>query len=417
MGDKVVIVGGGAIGLATAYYLLKKNRRIVLIDKGDFGQEASKGNMGWVCPLLAEPVPSPGLIKTSFKWMFKKDSPLYISPFKMPFMSKWLLDFWGHSNETDYKKGEAALHELQKHTFSLFDDLEEDGLNFEMYKDGFIFLFSDKKELNNTLEKIKVRANKLKMEQPVILSPDEVKKMEPNVSSEISGAIYLKDQRHIRPESLWSAMINHLKSYGVEFQTNTEVIDFKIKRKKVIAVKTRDGYVDGDEFLVSAGAWSRPLLKKAGYNIPIQAGKGYSITLSNPSFNINHPMYLGESKVGISPFGNEIRLGGTMELSGNNLKLNEERIKSIRASATKYLPQDLIGDAEIKWTGMRPMTPDGLPIIDKLPKIKNMFLASGHNMEGVSLSLITGKIMSELITSKNEEHKFPAFKANRFKLK
>ena len=302
MKEKVVIIGGGAIGLASAYYLEKNNKSITLIDKGEFGDACSKGNMGWVCPLLTEPVPSPGLVGTSFKWMLKRDSPLYIKPLQIPKMSSWLIQFWRSCNATNYEKGQAALLELQKNTLTYFDELEEDGLVFEMDKEGFLFLFINEEALEKKQEQLQFRAEKLNLNSPKMLSADEVKEILPSVSSKVSGGIFLSDQYHIRPETLWKSLSDRLESSGVEMKPRTEVTGFERKDGKVVAVTTNHGRIEGDKFLIAAGVWSASLAKKLGYQIPIQAGKGYSVTMTNPSIQFPYPMYLGDSSTAITPF-------------------------------------------------------------------------------------------------------------------
>lgn len=414
MKDKIVIIGGGAIGLSIAYYLRKQNREVTLIDKGQFGEACSRGNMGWVCPLLTQPVPAPGLTSTSMKWMLKKDSPLYIKPTSIPKMSSWLFRFWRNCNAKSYAKGRKALIDFQKDTLNYYHELVADGIEFEHYKNGFIFLFQDKKALQKQYEDLIVKAVEMGFQAPVLLSHQGVREHVAGLSDKVIGGILLSDQTHIRPETLWDALSNNLAANGVEMRMNIEAKRFVYEDATIQAVETNEGTIEGTKFVFATGAWSAPLLEKLGYKIPVEAGKGYSITMNHPKSNFNYPMYLGDSSAGVTPFEGALRIGGTMELSGINLEMDTKRINGIRNAASQYFASPLKGKEEIEWTGMRPMTPDGLPIIGKATKHDNAYIATGHAMEGVALALKTGSVMSEVIATGKTNYDLTPFCLERF---
>lgn len=416
MSEKVVIIGGGIIGLSCAYYLRKKGLDITVLEKGEFGQGCSKGNMGWICPPLHEPVPSPGLIGTSIKWMLKRDSPLYIKPSEMPKMSNWLYQFWKYCKEEHYRKGRDALLSFNKDAHSLYSALESDGLQIEIHRKGLLFVFLNESELEHKLETLRYGAKNLEFKEPVVLSDIEVRNLEPNISQEIVGGILLADQSHVRPETVSGAFINWLTNSDAELISQTEVIGFERSRDKILSVITDTEHIEGDKFLLATGAWSSLVAKQLGFQLPIQAGKGYSITIKNPNTNFHHPMYLGDTRAGISPFNGETRIGGTMELSGINLKLDEKRLEGVRSSVGHYLSQKLTGDVEVEWTGMRPMTPDGLPLLGRIPGLENAFIATGHGMEGVSMSPATGKVMSDIVCGNDSKVDTTPFHMERFSL-
>ncbi|MBG9447579.1 NAD(P)/FAD-dependent oxidoreductase [Cytobacillus firmus] len=413
---KAIIIGGGIIGLACAFYLRKKGMDVVLIDKGDPGAECSSGNMGWVCPSLSDPVPAPGLIKSSVKWMIKRDSPLYIKPAIVPSLSPWLMQFWKFCSEEPYQRGYTAGLELSRKTLSLFDELEHEScLEFEMHRKGLLFVFLDQRYIDEKLDNYSI-VESYGLPAPVAKSKKEVMEMEPALSDAVAGGIYLPAERHVRPETLTKALKKWLISNGAEVLSHTEAMGFIQEGDKISGVKTRKKTIEGDHFLVTAGAWAGLILRQVGLHIPMTAGKGYSITISNPSIQFQHPLYLGDSRVTISPFHDSVRIGGTMELSGLNTNLDQRRIDSLKSSAAQYLRASVRGD-EQAWCGMRPMTPDGLPIIGKAPSLNNLYIASGHAMSGISMALSTGSVMSVLITKGMSDIDLTPFRPDRFSSK
>ncbi|RJS58974.1 FAD-dependent oxidoreductase [Bacillus sp. PK3_68] len=414
MKEKVVIIGGGVIGLSSAYYLIQAGYDVTVVDKGEFGEACSRGNQGWICPALHEPVPAPGLMTESFKMLLQKDSPLYIKPSALPQLSGWMSQFMKYCNERDFEDGETALLTLSQSTLKLFDSLQSEGLDFELHRKGILFAFLHQENLNNKIKRLENGAAVHGHESPVALSAAEVRDLEPNLSNQVIGGILLSKQYHIRPESFSKALTRKLAASGAELLPHTEVIDMERQGHEVIAVHTKSTRIEADHFLLANGAWSGTLAKRIGYALPLTAGKGYSITATNPKIHIQRPLYLGDVKAGITPFDGAVRMGGTMELSGINTKLDKKRLQGIRSAVSGYLNEDLTGDMEEEWTGMRPMTPDGLPVLGRVPDYKNLFVSTGHGMVGMAMAPATGKIMSDLIHSGQTEFNIQPFEPNRF---
>lgn len=412
---KVVIIGGGIIGLSSAYYLKKAGMDVTVIEKGEPGKACSQGNQGWVCPALHEPVPAPGLMAESFKMLLQRDSPLFIKPTAMPQLSGWLSQFMTFCNERDFKAGEAALLTLSKSTLSLFDSLQQEGVKFELHRKGILFAFLSQENLQKKFKRFEEVASVFGHEQPMLKDAKEVQEIEPSLSSSVQGGILLSEQYHVRPESLVQGLMNKLKEMGVNLYLHTEVVDLEREGERIVSIKTKSDSIKADYFLLAAGAWSGTLAKKMDYALPLTAGKGYSITIQNPTAIVNRPLYLGDLKTGITPFNGALRMGGTMELSGINTTLDRKRIQGIRSAVSKYLKEDIKGDKEDEWAGMRPMTPDGLPVLGKVPKLSNMYIATGHGMVGVAMAPATGKILSELIVSGKTEFEISPFAPSRFR--
>jgi D-amino-acid dehydrogenase len=411
--SRVAIIGAGVIGLACAHTLRKQGADVIVLDKGEPGLGSSHGNAGWIVPSLAGPMPEPGLGIRSLTWLLKQDSPLYISPTAIPKMTGFLWSFWRHCNERDYLSGQKAVGTLGAATMSLFDELEQEGTSFEMHRDGLIYVFRDPDTLPPVVEEIR-NMEPFGYRAPDPLTPAELRELEPALSEDVSGGLYVPEERHVRPESLNQGLLERVKELGVDVKTMTEVRNGNHEGRRLLRLDTSNGSVDADHFVIAAGAWSAPLANTLGCRVPVQAAKGYSVTFDAPPVQINRPLYLGEVSVGVAPFDGALRIAGTLELSGINELLDRRRVEAIRRNAERYLPGLSQAETGTEWVGMRPLTPDGLPVIGRAPNCDNVFIATGHAMLGMTLAPATAAVLSELITTGASSIDISAFDPARF---
>lgn len=410
--SKAIVIGGGVIGLLSAYQLRKRGRDVVIIDKGNLGRGSSSGNAGWVTPSLSGPVPAPGIVSDSIKWMLQPESPLYVKPSAIPKMAGWLISFWRHCSPRHYRRGLIALSRFNETTMQDFDALIKDGLDFEMHRSGLMYVFLDQSTVQSMEQEVK-EASEFAPIDWLKLTPDEAREIEPALKPEITGAILIESDRHVRPESLLKAVSAWIAQNGVEIMPHTEVTDLAFEDDRVIGVQTSNGLVRGDQVLIAAGAEAGFLSRRARLNLPMQAGKGYSTTMEMDKPPISRSMYLVESRVALTPFKGAMRIAGTMELSGINTKMHERRIDAMVRNANRYL--DLkIGKVVERWVGMRPMLPDGLPAIGRTAAFDNVFIAAGHAMLGVTLGPTTAVAIAELMTTGQSPYDLTAFDPNRF---
>lgn len=410
---KIAIVGGGVIGLLSAYELRRRGHDVIVLDKGEPGLGASAGNAGWVTPSLSGPVPSPSVMADSIRWMLKPDSPLHIRPSAVPHMLGWVLSFWRHCNKRAYEAGMLALARLNQRTMQDFDALVAAGLNFEMHAAGLLFVGLQPQTLDRLMREF-TDLEKLGLGTPVRYTHTEAQELEPALRPDIAGAVWMPAERHVRPESLINAVVDWLRQNGVDIRSHTEVTALATEGGRVTGVRTRDGVVDADQVLIATGAEAGPLAKQAGFKLPMQAGKGYSITIRNPKLHMSRPMYLEEARIALSPFHGGLRLAGTMELSGINLHLDERRVEAIRRGAHRYLKDWETGDESVAWVGMRPMLPDGLPAIGRAPGHDNLFVASGHAMLGVTLGPTTAAAIAAVMNGESFNVDLKPFDPARF---
>lgn len=411
---KVIVIGGGIIGLLSAFELHQRGQDVTVIEKGDFCRGASSGNAGWVTPSLSGPVPAPGIVADSLKWMLKPDSPLYVRPASVPKMAGWLLSFWRYCSEKHYVHGLAALSKLNETTMDHFDSLVERGLRFEMHRSGLLYVFRERSTLP-AMEKEVEQASTYAPIEWVKLSPKEARELEPALREEIAGAIKIDNDRHVRPESLLESVYTRLKEEGVVLLSHTEVVELALDGARVVGVRTGDGVIQADQVLIATGAETGTLLRKAGFDLPMQAGKGYSVTMKTERPPISRSMYLVEDRVALTPFQGAMRIAGTMELSGINTTLHPRRIEAMVRNAGRYLKEVQTGEIIERWVGMRPMLPDGLPAIGRIGDFSNLFVAAGHAMLGVTLGPTTAVAIAELMTSGRSPYDLAAFSPNRFR--
>jgi D-amino-acid dehydrogenase len=412
--SRTVVVGGGVIGLACAYALRKQGEEVTVLDSAEPGAGCSKGNAGWIVSTLAEPLPAPGLTWTSMLWLLRRDSPLHIDPRAALGLAPWLWTFWRHSNAADFRSGRQAWEIVANDVMESFDALAADGVHFEMHSAGLLFLFLREAAMRAMLHETGAGAA-AHGDGPRVFTGHELREFEPSVSGAVTTGLWVEQERHVRPETLCGGLAQWLTTHGVEIRTGAAVTGGHLDGRTLRAVRTTRGDIDGDRFLITAGARSGLVSDAiAGVPLPIQAGKGYSITVPASNSPFRRPLYLKEARVAVTPFDGGYRFAGTMELSGVNERLVADRISAIRHSAQRYLTLSAGELTGTEWVGMRPLAPDGLPVMGALPGRPNVFVATGHGMLGVTTALTTARLMAGLIVRGSNSVNLSAFDPGRF---
>ena len=412
---KVTIIGGGVIGLCSAYYLQKEGYEVIVIERGDITDGCSFGNMGYMSPSHFIPLASPGIIAEGFRHMLSSSSPFYIKPRLNRDLIQWGYHFWKSSNAKTVKKNAPHLNDLLQLSRHLINDMRSDiGDVFSMEEKGCLMMCKQQKTLEHEFqmaddaEKFGLKVDRLNAQQ--------VQALEPDVELDVAGAVLFKDDCHFHPGKMMIALKNYLAANGVQFQLNTTVTGFEKLTSKISAVITDKGRFDVEQIVLATGSWLPAVAKMMGIKLLLQPGKGYSYTYPYVEKNIKYPAILVDGRCAITPWGNQLRIGGTMELSGINNKVLIKRMQGIYDSARNFYPGlkiDLPPEDKI-WNGLRPVTPDGLPYIGKVANFSNVVIAGGHAMLGISQGTGTGKLVCEIIGNKKTSINLEVFSPKRF---
>jgi D-amino-acid dehydrogenase len=412
---EVTIIGGGVIGLTSAYYLNKAGFTVTIIDRGDITDGCSFGNMGYISPSHFVPLASPGIISQGLKWMLSSSSPFYIKPRLNADLIEWGIKFWKSSKAATVEKNTPHLHNLLQLSRQLINDVHTQiGGDIDMQTLGCLMMCKQQKTLEHEFH-LADEAEMLGLKVSR-LQKDEVQQLEPNVELNVAGAVLFKDDCHFQPGKMMGALKKYLEQAGVSFLLNQEVTAFEKSNGQVTGVITTAGKVNCSQVVLAAGSWLPVIAKKLGIKILLQPGKGYSYTYPAVEKNINYPAILVDGRCAVTPWGHALRIGGTMELSGINNKILVKRMQGIYNSAKDFYPGLRIDfpPAGKIWSGLRPVTPDGLPYIGKHSTLENLVIAGGHAMLGVTLGTGTGKIVSEIIQRKTTSVDISAFRVERF---
>ncbi|EAR01167.1 NAD(P)/FAD-dependent oxidoreductase [Maribacter sp. HTCC2170] len=414
MSKNVIVIGGGIIGLCSAYYLSKEGHRVTVIDKSDITSGASFVNAGYLTPSHIIPIASPGMIAKGIKWMFNSSSPFYMKPrFDLDFF-KWSWYFHRASTNEKVERAIPVIKDINLLSRDLFEDLKSsnDLGDFQLERKGLLMLYKTDaagEEEMTVAEKAKYLGLEVSL-----LNKQQLDAIEPNVEIDAKGAIHYKCDRHMTPTEFMPKMLEYLKEKSVSIKTNEEILDITLSGSNISEIKTAKGTYTADEVILAAGSWSGIISKKLNIKLPIQAGKGYRVNVDRPT-GINLPAILLEAKVAVTPMKGFTRFAGTMEFSGINSIIKKERVKAIGNAARDFYPEITISQDELEdaKSGMRPVSPDGLPYIGKCDTINNLTFATGHAMMGWSLGPATGKLVSEIVNNKKTSLDISAFAPHR----
>lgn len=408
--SKIVIVGGGVIGLFSAYYLTEKGYKVTVLDQRDFSDNCSYGNAGMIVPSHVIPLAAPGMIAKGVKWMFNSKSPFYVRPRLSSELMGWGMKFYRSANQKHVDQSKVALRDISLMSKALYKELHNEVNSFNYEDKGLLMLFQSEKMAEEETEAGEI-AKALGLEVDM-LNQSEVKQLESKVELNAIGGVHYKSDAHLHPGQLMRFLLDNLRARGVEFRAGTEVLGVELSGSRIKALRTNNGNVDGDEFVVAAGAWSGRLSKLFGEPLHLLPGKGYSFTQERVERGPSIPSILCEGKVAVTPMANDLRFGGTMEITHvKDDAINMNRVEGIVNTINSFYPELSIQLPEQKnvWKGFRPCSPTGLPYISRSKQKPNVIYATGHGMMGLSLGPATGKLVQEIVSGESttiSTHKF-----------
>ncbi len=414
---KIVIIGGGVIGLSSAFYLQQSGHNVTVIDKTTITDNCSYGNAGYVCPSHFIPLATPGIVTQGLKWMWNSRSPFYVQPRLNLGLIDWGIKFMRSATPEKVEAAAVPLRDVAILSKKMYEEMSAlPQFNFAFEKKGLLEIFQTDKGSAHAHHSVE-QAHALGLLDTELLNYDQLQALEPQTEIIAKGAVFFKGDAHLYPNKLMQQLLAHLKNVGVSIITGVEVTGFEQANGKITKVLTDKTAYDADAVVMASGSWSRELAAKLKVKIPLVPGRGYSVTLENSPYQINHPAVLLEGRAALTPMdGNKIRFGGTMEITSTKTPPRMERVEGLLAAVKRFYPAfDFPFPSMDKiWWGYRPCSADGLPYLGTTKQWSNLVMATGHSMLGLSLGAGTGKLVDEIINEKKLSMDISPFHPNRF---
>lgn len=410
----VLIIGGGSIGLNCAYYLLQAGRGVTIVDSGNLAENSSTGNAGHIVPSHIIPLAAPGVIAQTIKWLLRPST----SPFGMQFSFapeylSWLLRFARNCTQYNVDRALAPMQAIGTLSAENYNTIiAGEGISCKYQRQGLLFLYRD----GAALGAAENEAELLRSHGVVvtIIGQQELRRIEPAVTDAVLGGILYPEDANLNPGLFLHQLAARVRSLGARIYEQCPVRQLRVGDKRVGSVLTGCGEFFAEEIILAAGSWSPEVVKGLRMKLPVQAAKGYSITMAAPQKTLHHALLLGEQKIAASPMGELLRFTGRFELSALERTVSHRRIQSIMNDARRYLNFPRQPESVSTWAGLRPTSPDGLPIIGRSELYHNLILATGHAMLGLSLGPGTGQLVTEMVCGQKPIIDLGPFSPSRF---
>jgi D-amino-acid dehydrogenase len=410
--EHVVVVGAGIIGMCTAHRLRRRGLDVTVVDSGEAGRGASWGNAGWVVPALAAPLAGPGAVAAALREVFQPDGAVRVAPAEVLRAIPWLVRFARRCTTEAHLAGLRATATLASGAFDSYAELAAEGVDFTLRRDGLLSVYLDSSRAAGGLAALAL-LEPFGCPRPSLLDRGALRALEPALSERVEAGYLLESEQAVDPVTLVAGLRARLLADGVKILENWAVSALEIRAARAVAVRGEQGRLPADHVVVAAGAWSRRLLRGTGTDIPLQAGKGYGLTL-RPATPMTRSLYFPEGRIGAAPRSDGLRIAGVMDLTGLGNRFDPRRARSVQSVASRYLseigseaPRDL-------WCGLRSVTPDGLPVIGRLPGVENVSVGFGHAMLGVTLGPVTGAALGAVVVGDRPGVALEAFRPDRF---
>jgi len=408
----VVVVGGGVIGIASALELARRGVSVTVLERDRIGRACSYGNAGWLTPSLAYPLPAPGLIWKATKWLFDPESPLYIQPRLDLGLASWLARFLAATRRSRFEPGTRALVELCRASLDAWRELAEAGHDFGFQNVGLLAVYEHAEPLAaaRTNAELMTRCGV----EHRLWSADDVREREPAIVGPQVGGYFFPGDAHCEPYPAVRALAREAEAAGARFVEDAEVFAVERTGDRIDALVTTRGRVRSDQVVVATGSWSKSFGRLLGLSLPVLGAKGYSLVVPRQANHPRHSLMLAERKIAINPHADALRVSGTLELVDEDLSITRRRVDAIVRAARGMLelpeplaPVDL-------WRGLRPCTPDGLPMIGKARRGENLWIHTGHQMTGLKTAPASGRLLAELMTGETPSFDPTPFRADRY---
>ncbi|MGA0038645.1 MAG: NAD(P)/FAD-dependent oxidoreductase [Pirellulales bacterium] len=394
----VIVAGGGIVGLACAHYLRQSGFEVTLLDQGEVGGECSRGNCGYICPSHVAPLTEPGAIKVALRSLFNPRSPFRVKPRLSPALAQWMLQFAVRCTHAQVLSAGKHLQAILNASIAEYRALmASEQLACEWQETGLLYVFENQRPLEAFAAEDRLLTEHFGLSATRIPAAD-LPDFDPGLKPGLAGGFHYPGDASVRPDRLNASWSERLRSRGVRILERCVLNRVLREGNRILGLDTSQGRLSADRYVFALGARSTLWSKQLGISIPIEPGKGYSLTIPRPEHCPMHPILFPEQRVGVSPFEHGMRLGSMMEFAGYDTTIPAYRLEQLRAAARRYLVAAVDAPAEETWFGWRPMTWDSLPIIGPVAGLADCFLATGHNMIGVTLAPATGRLIAELVS-------------------
>jgi D-amino-acid dehydrogenase len=413
LSSSIVVIGGGVIGLATAYYAAGAGARVTLVERSHLGAGSSSGNAGFVVPSFVAPLASPGVISEGLSQLLNKEGFFAIRPRPDPALFSWLARFALNCNQRNFDRAVKAFNQINPQGLVLHQKLALSAKGaYQFRQKGLLYLYLDSHRLEQDSRDL---AHTSQGQVPFqVLSGAEVRQMLPQASAQVAGGLICFDDAGLEPRLFIDWLAREAASQGAKLLSQTEVYGFEGNKGQIQRVLTTSGPIEADQVVLAGGAWLRQMGRWLGVSLPVEGGKGLSLTFARPPRSVDLPLILAESHVAVSPMGQALRVTGMLELAGIDLTMDPDRLRGIQRAASRYLPWIGALKAGQVWRGLRPCTPDGLPILGRLRRWSNVLVAGGHDTKGVSLGPWTGFKVAHILGGGGLDGLDAALSPNRF---
>lgn len=408
----ILIVGAGIIGTSIGAELSRRGAKVCVIDKGAVGKGCSYGNAGWLTPCFSMPLPMPGMLLKSMKWMMDPAGPLYIKPSLSLDLASWLLSFMRAMNDTQAKRAVDVLVKLSQKSMTEYEKLSQKYPEMRYEQKGLLMVSKTQAGVDSAKAELDYVRH---LGVPgKVLNADDIREMEPALQAPLLGGVYFNHEAMAEPYLTVQAMAKEIRANGGEIIENVEMKEIVFNGNRVEKVVTATGEIRAKEVVIATGSWSKDLAKRLRLRVPILGGKGYAMIVPTLEKQPTYPMMLVEKKIAITPRQNSLRIAGTLELVDQDFSITERRVESIKKGAREflYLPEKL--EIQELWAGLRPCTPDGVPLIGYHREIPNLMLACGHQMLGLQSGAGTGFLVADLMEGKTPWVDMKVLNPNRF---
>jgi D-amino-acid dehydrogenase len=409
----VLVVGGGMVGVCTAHSLVERGVRTTLLERGEICSGASHGNGGFIFPSESAPIPGPGVIRESLPWLLDPESPFWIQPRASLALLRWLWDFRRACNASARRESFRLRRALSLASLERYTEFAKKlDFDFGFTQRGLVLIFGTAKGMRDAqhdVDLLEAAGGSAKW-----LGVEELRGRIPSLTPDLAGGLEFPDDAHITPGDFVRGLAADVARRGASIETETEVLSVEWARRGPVRVHTTRGDFTADEVVLAAGAWTPELTRGLGLRVPVEAAKGYSITVERPEGHPDLPLALAEGKIFVTPMGSRLRFGGTLELAGLDMRMNQRRVDVLARTVRSYLPGIPPTPTVEIWRGLRPLTPDDLPILGRPAGTSGLILATGHGMTGISQGPISGELIAQLASGETPEIDLTPFSPDRF---